>query len=49
MWIRPMAELGSKYKFRTLPCHSTVGWYGREQDGIGGNRKELDDRSYAGA
>jgi hypothetical protein len=26
-----------------LPCHGTAKWYGREREGVGGNRKESDD------
>jgi hypothetical protein len=38
----------------TLPCHGTFEWYGREREGVGGNRKESDNlimrgRNYAGA
>jgi len=31
-----------------LPCHGTAKWYGREQDGVGGSRKESDNPYYAG-
>jgi hypothetical protein len=27
---------------RTLPCHGTARWYGRQREGVGGNRKESD-------
>jgi hypothetical protein len=30
-------------------CHGTAGGYGREREGVGGNRKESDDLYYAGA
>jgi hypothetical protein len=32
-----------------LRCHGTAKWYGRERDGVGGNRKESDNPYYAGA
>ena len=30
-------------------CHGTTRGYAREREGIGGNRKELEDPYYAGA
>ena len=27
-----------------LPCHGTARWYGRVREGVGGNRKESDNR-----
>ena len=38
-----------KNKCRVLLCHGRARWYGREREGVGGNRKESDNPYYAEA
>jgi len=41
---RPVTKRGVVQLVRTPACHGTARRYGREGEGIGGNRKESDDR-----